>query len=386
MVPLFLHGARGADIAVVEGVMGLYDGMRGAGDFASTAHVARLLDAPVVLVVDATGQGQSVAALVHGFASYDTRVRLAGVILNRVGSPRHEEVCREALEGTGVSVLGVIPRASGASTPSRHLGLIPAAERRAEAREAIDSLATLIESSCDLPGIIALANDTSPLTATPWNPADAIDAAETDPLPAESSTSKSQGAPRVAVAGGSAFTFGYAEQAELLVAAGAEVVSFDPLRDEDLPEGTRGVILPGGFPEVYAADLSGNEMLLRRMKEFAASGGVIVAECAGLLYLSRELDGHPMCGILDAKAEMTPSLTLGYRNAVAVRDSVVTKAGERYRGHEFHRTVCTSPSDPVWRWTDGADGYASGRVLASYLHLHWAGSPALARRFVEECR
>ncbi|WP_344447367.1 cobyrinate a,c-diamide synthase, partial [Acrocarpospora macrocephala] len=174
IAPLFLHGAANADIAIIEGVMGLYDGMRGTPDFASTAHVARLLEAPVILVVDATGQGQSVAALVHGFASYDTRVRLAGIILNRVGSPRHEEVCRESLESTGLPVLGAIPRTPAATTPSRHLGLIPAAERHTEATTTIPSLATLIESTCDLPGLIALAHRAAPISATAWNPQNAV--------------------------------------------------------------------------------------------------------------------------------------------------------------------------------------------------------------------
>ena len=145
---------------------------------------------------------------------------------------------------------------------------------------------------------------------------------------------------RIAVAGGQAFTFGYAEQAELLTAAGAEVVPFDPLTDETLPEGARGIVIGGGFPEVYAAELSANEPL---RKEVAAFDGPISAECAGLLYLARQLDGRPMCGILDIEARMTGALTLGYRDAVAVRDSVLTRDGERYRGHEFHRT----PGDPA---------------------------------------
>ncbi|GAA0444768.1 hydrogenobyrinate a,c-diamide synthase [Acrocarpospora corrugata] len=398
VAPLFLHGSEGADIAVIEGVMGLYDGMRGTADFASTAHVARLLEAPVVLVVDATGQGQSVAALVHGFASYDTRVRLAGIILNRVGSPRHEQVCRESLESTGIPVLGAIPRTSDAATPSRHLGLVPVAERHAEARRAIATLATLTESTCDIPALIAAADQAAPLSASPWSawspsglsgtsglsnelsPPGPSSAAGPEPLTAAGPR------PVVAIAGGAAFTFGYAEQAELLVAAGAEVVTFDPVHDEDLPPGTRGILLPGGFPEIYAEELSANQPMRAKVAEFAANGGAIVAECAGLLYLSAELDGHPMCSIIDAKAEMTGRLTLGYRDAVAVRDSVLTRAGERYRGHEFHRTACTPPANPLWRWNDGADGYASGGVLASYLHLHWAGSPVLARRFVEACR
>lgn len=366
VVPLLLHGARGADLAVVEGVMGLYDGVAATG-FASTAHVARLLEAPVVLVVDAARQSRSVAALVHGFASYDTRLRFGGVILNRVGSARHERICREALAESGVAVLGAIHRSDAVAVPSRHLGLVPAAERRAQAVRAVDAAAALVASSCDLEALTRLARAAPALRGAPWSPGPAA------PL-----------ATRVAVAGGEAFTFGYTEQAELLRAAGAEVVTFDPLSDESLPEGTRGVVVGGGFPEVHAAELSANEPL---RKEISAFGGPISAECAGLLYLARRLDDAPMCGVLDLDARMTGTLTLGYRDAVAVRDSALTREGERYRGHEFHRTaVRPAPARPLFRWRGGADGVASGRVVASYLHLHWAGSPHLAARFVAECR
>ncbi|WP_061292697.1 cobyrinate a,c-diamide synthase [Herbidospora cretacea] len=364
VAPLFLHGAADADIAVVEGVMGLFDGL--PDGYASTAHVARLIDAPVVLVVDATGQGQSVAALVHGFAGFDTRVRIGGVILNRVGSDRHEEVCRAALDHSGVPVLGVIRRTPGIETPSRHLGLIPVAERRREAVEAVERLGDLVTEGCDLHALVRLAHTAPELPADPWSPG-------------ESSTPSTT----VAVAGGPAFTFGYAEQAELLRAAGAEVVPFDPLRDERLPEGAGGLILPGGFPEMHVHELAANDRL---KGEIAAFGGPILAECGGLLYLARELDGHPMVGRIDAEAEMSPKLTLGYRDAVVTRDTVIGRAGERVRGHEFHRTVTELPGERVYRWRGGADGYAAGRILASYLHLHWAGTPEAATRFVKECR
>ncbi|MET8386338.1 cobyrinate a,c-diamide synthase [Streptosporangium canum] len=392
VAPLFLHGAAGADLAVVEGVMGLYDGA-GAGEFASTAHVARLLDAPVVLVVDAAKQSRSVAALVHGFASYDTRLRFGGVILNRIGSARHEDICREALAESGVPVLGAIRRSDAVATPSRHLGLVPAAERRTRATRAMDAAAALVEDSCDLEELVRLARTAPPLRARPWTPGPAT--ALTGPAAAMSGAAVTRTAPdpesarplggrvRIAVAGGQAFTFGYAEQAELLTAAGAEVVAFDPLTDEALPEGTRGIVVGGGFPEVHAAELSANEPL---RGEVAAFGGPISAECAGLLYLARELDGRPMCGVLDVEAGMTGSLTLGYRDAVAVRDSALTRDGERYRGHEFHRTaVRPVPERPLFRWRGGADGFADDRVVASYLHLHWAGSPQLAARFVRAC-
>jgi cobyrinic acid a,c-diamide synthase len=184
------------------------------------------------------------------------------------------------------------------------------------------------------------------------------------------------------MAGGPAFTFGYAENEELLAAAGAEVVRFDPLRDTTLPPGTRGVVIGGGFPETYAAELSANEPLRHAV---AAFRGPIYAECAGLLYLARRLDDSPMCGVLDGEARMTGRLTLGYREAVAVRDSPVARAGERVRGHEFHRTVCSrgQGSQPAWQWSaEGPDGFTSANCLASYLHLHWAGMPQMATRFV----
>ncbi|GGS55793.1 hydrogenobyrinate a,c-diamide synthase [Planobispora rosea] len=398
VAPLFLHGAAGADIAVVEGVMGLYDGA-GSGEFASTAHVARLLEAPVVLVVDAARQSRSVAALVHGFASYDTRLRFGGVILNRVGSERHENLLREVLAESGVPVLGAIRRSDAVATPSRHLGLVPAAERRAPAGEAMEAAEALVAASCDLEAIVRLARTAPPLTVHPWDPASAIDSTAGVPdlaavlgpapdavpaaVPADVRGAGPDGV-TVAVAAGRAFTFGYAEQAELLSAAGAEIVTFDPLTDETLPAGTRGIVIGGGFPEVYAADLAANEPL---RKEIAAFAGPIAAECAGLLYLARSLDGLPMCGVVAAEAEMTGTLTLGYRDAVAVRDSVLTGSGERYRGHEFHRTaVRPAPDRPLFRWRGGADGFADGRVTASYLHLHWAGAPHLAARFARACR
>jgi cobyrinic acid a,c-diamide synthase len=371
IAPLFLHGARGADVAVVEGVMGLFDGTEAAGGgFASTAHVARLLDAPVVLVVDASSTGRSIAALVHGFLTYDSTVRIGGVILNRVGSDRHERICREAIEETGLPVLGVLRRHADVDTPSRHLGLIPAAERSAEAVRTVERLGVLVAESCDLQGLLALALGAPPIDVRPWDPA-------------ECATPVAR--PVVAVAGGPAFTFGYAENDELLAAAGAEVVPFDPLRDEALPEGTRGVVIGGGFPEMYATELAANEPLRRQV---AAFDGPIYAECAGLLYLARSLDGAPMCGVVDAEARMTSRLTLGYREAVAVSDSPVARTGERFRGHEFHRTaVSPGPgAEPAWRWSgSGPEGFADSRRLASYLHLHWAGSPEMASRFVGAC-
>ncbi|MCT9145598.1 cobyrinate a,c-diamide synthase [Streptomyces violarus] len=384
--PLFLRGARGCDIAVVEGVMGLFDGAAGEGELASTAHVAKLLRAPVVLVVDASSQSRSVAALVHGFTSWDPEVRVGGVILNKVASDRHEWLLREAMEQVGVPVLGVLRRAPQVDTPSRHLGLVPVAERREEALGAVAAMAAQVSEGCDLDALMRLAQGAGALSCAAWDAAEAVSSPGHHPT-----RSHERPRPRVAVAGGEAFTFSYAEHTELLTAAGAEVVPFDPLRDEELPEGTSGLVIGGGFPEMYVSELSANEPLRKAVAGLAESGAPVAAECAGLLYLCRELDGQPMCGVLDAGARMTQRLTLGYRDAVAVGDSVLAAAGTRMRGHEFHRTAVEPGSgpDPAWGFRSPerrVEGFVRRGVHASYLHTHWASEPGVALRFVERCR
>ncbi|MFI1974201.1 cobyrinate a,c-diamide synthase [Streptomyces wedmorensis] len=391
IAPLFLHGARGCDLAVVEGVMGLYDGAADQGELASTAQVAKLLKAPVVLVVDASSQSRSVAALVHGFASWDPEVRIGGVILNKVATDRHEHLLREALGESGVPVLGVLRRAPAVATPSRHLGLVPVAERQAQAVEAVAAQAEQVRSGCDLEALLALARSAPELHAEPWVPevGERLHAGGSG-VPTRSAPAERWPAPRVAVAGGAAFTFSYAEHTELLTAAGAEVVTFDPLRDEALPEGTSGLVIGGGFPEMYGEQLSANEPLRKAVAELAASGAPVAAECAGLLYLARSLDGNPMCGVLDADARMSERLTLGYRDAVAVNDSVIAPAGARMRGHEFHRTVIEPGAGALAAWglrqpERRVEGFVQGGVHASYVHTHWAGAPEVAARFVERC-
>ncbi|MFF5157250.1 cobyrinate a,c-diamide synthase [Streptomyces sp. NPDC000348] len=416
VAPLFAHGARGCDVAVVEGVMGLYDGAAGEGELASTAQVAKLLRAPVVLVVDASSQSRSVAALVHGFVSWDPEVRIGGVILNKVASDRHEGLLREALDSVGVPVLGVLRRAAQVETPSRHLGLVPVAERGSVAVEAVSAMAAQVASGCDLSALVALARSAGALTGAAWDAGEALVSSPPPPLPSPTPGSARAGGPPsspgaappdphrpcgprpqapdglvVAVAGGAAFTFSYAEHAELLTAAGAEVVTFDPLRDEELPEGTSGLVIGGGFPEVYASELSANESLRKAVAGLALGGAPVAAECAGLLYLCRELDGLPMCGVLDASARMSERLTLGYRDAVAVSDSALAGAGTRMRGHEFHRTVVEpgAGDGPAWGMRAPerrVEGFVQRGVHASYLHTHWASEPGVARRFVERCR
>ena len=377
--PLFAAGSAGADIAVVEGVMGLFDGRitDGADDLGmgSTAHVASLLGAPVVLVVDAAGHSQSLAALLHGFVSYSPEVRVAGVVLNRVGSDRHEEVLRQACDRAGLPVLGALRRDPAMSVPSRHLGLIPAAERESAAVDAVAAMASKVGAALDIPAIMALATSSGPVSTAPWSASEAVG----DPAP---------GNPRIAVARGPAFTFSYAEHAQLLSAAGAEVVGFDPL-SQTLPEGTSGVVIGGGFPEEHADTLGGNEPLRQALRAHVGAGRPVHAECAGLLYLQRTLGGRPMAGALPGSGAFSPTLTLGYRDAVALTDSALFAAGDRVTGHEFHRSVVdwAEPVSPAWGWigTDGrrrADGAVASGIHASYLHVHPAGYPAAIARFV----
>ncbi|MDT7766049.1 MAG: cobyrinic acid a,c-diamide synthase [Mycobacterium sp.] len=374
---LYRHGSAGADIAVVEGVMGLFDGRieesvnAAATAQGSTAHVAALLGAPVILVVDSRGQSQSIAALLHGFSTFDQSVRIAGVILNRVGSPRHEEVLRQACEHAGVPVFGAIPRADEMSVPSRHLGLVTAAEHGEHARAAVDAMIELVGRHVDLAGVAAVA--ASRVTDEPWDPVVATPAARNV---------------TVALAAGKAFTFGYTEHAELLRAAGADVVEFDPLTDP-LPDRTAALVLPGGFPEQFGTDLSANDIVRQQIRELAAGGAPVHAECAGLTYLVDELDGYPMCGVLSGSARFTDRLTLGYREAVAVADSPLHTIGDRTMGHEFHRTTVTFADSypPAWVYSGGhvdrvRDGAVHAGVHAGYLHTHPAAHPQSITRFV----
>jgi cobyrinic acid a,c-diamide synthase len=373
--PLYRHGSTGADIAVVEGVMGLFDGRIEAKTIGlargSTAHVAALLGAPVILVVDARGQSHSIAALLHGFSTFDRSVRIAGVVLNRVGSPRHEDVLRQACEDAGVPVFGAVPRADELSVPSRHLGLVTAVEHGRRARAAVEAMTALVGRHVDLAGVAGVAAGS--VTDEPWDPTVAAPSA---------------GDAVVALATGKAFSFGYTEHAELLGAAGAEVVEFDPLTDP-LPAKVAALVVPGGFPEQFTTELSANDFVRKQIKQLAAGGAPVHAECAGLTYLVDELDGYPMCGALSGSARFTERLTLGYRDAVAVADSSLHAIGDRVIGHEFHRTTVTfnSSYQPAWVYSGREvdrvrDGAVDGGVHASYLHTHPAAHPHAISRFV----
>jgi cobyrinic acid a,c-diamide synthase len=367
IAPLAAQAAGGADVLVVEGVMGLFDGAAEPGSPASTAHVARLLDAPVLLVVDASAMSGSAAALVHGYATYDESVRVDGVVLNRVGSPGHEAMLRDALAPLGIPVLGALGRADELAWRDRHLGLVPVVEQREAVEKSVERLADVVEASCDLDAIVALAR------AAPRRSA------------GEAPAARPSGRARVAVAGGPAFSFTYPDNLELLAQAGAELVPFDPREEAALPADVDALYVGGGFPEVFVEELASNRALLVDVRERVANGLVTWAECGGLLWLSRSLDGHALCGALDANGHMSDELTLGYRKARACVDTPLAPAGAELRGHEFHYSSLEPAGDALTmsgRNGETRAGFASPRLLASYLHLHLAADPGMAERFV----
>jgi cobyrinic acid a,c-diamide synthase len=371
IAPLVRHGGAGANVAVIEGVMGLFDGVSGRGELASTAHVAKLVQAPVVLVVDGSAMARSAAAVVHGFVTFDPELNVAGVIFNRVGSDGHEQLLRDALAPLGIPVLGALRRDERIVAPERHLGLVPAAERAARAAAALAVLAEAITGSVDLDGVERLARAAPDVPGPSWSPATA------EPTPA-----------RIAIARGPAFSFHYEENLELLSAAGAELIAVDPTVDETLPDGTGGLILAGGFPEVFGAELAANASLRTEIRALAEGGRPVLAECGGLLYLVESLDGHAMCGVLPGQGTLGRRLTLGYREASALTATPWLAPGDAVRGHEFHySTVSVSARAPAWELTARGvtrpEGVVAGSVQASYLHVHWAAHPEIAARFVK---
>jgi cobyrinic acid a,c-diamide synthase len=364
------RAAAGADVLVVEGVMGLFDGAADPADpdIASTAQCARLLKAPVVLVVDAAAVSRSVAATVHGFMHFDPRVQVAGVVLNRVGSDGHETLLREALEPLGIPVLGALRRDDAFAWRDRHLGLVPVVERPQAVAGSIGRLAAAVETYCDVDGLVDLARRAPPL-----------------PVPEPPGPRPVARGVRIGVAGGPAFSFVYPDNLEALAAAGGELVPFDPRADTRLPEALDALYAGGGFPEVFATELAANTSLLEDVRAAVGGGLVTLAECGGLLWLSRGLDGHRMAGVVPAEAAMTERLSLGYRRAVARVDTPVAKAGAELRGHEFHYSRTTPAGDALdlsGRFGRGTAGFATPTVLASYLHLHFGADPGPAEWLV----
>ena len=364
LLQAFSWGARKADLALIEGVMGLFDGKDPLGTVGSTAQIAKLLQTPVVLVIDASAMAGSIAALARGFRDHDPALRLAGVIANRVGSDGHAAILREALASIDLPLLGYLPSETQLELPSRHLGLIMAGEHLLD-RQAYAAAATHL----DLPAIMHIASSAPDLQVTP-------------------SIQRGSGQPpraRIALARDDAFNFYYPENLELLEQCGAELVPFSPLEDKALPPQVGALYLGGGYPELYAARLSQNTEMLHAIRMFK---GQIYAECGGLMYLSEGLETpegrFPMAGLVPGTSVMQNRPVIGYRHVRALNHSPLAAQGWTLKGHEFHYSTWPRNDHPAYR--DGerneAEGYSDGRVLASYIHLYFPSTPEVAERFV----
>lgn len=378
---LFANAVTGAEIAIVEGVMGLFDGYDATTERGSSAELAKLLGAPVVLVIDASSMARSAAALALGFRDFDPELNVAGIIANRVSSETHARWVCEAIEAIGLPVLGCVPRTASVNLPERHLGLHTVESQRDEARAFVAAAGELVRQHVDLTAVEVLAAH-----AGTWLP---------DPPPPRATPPRV----RIAVARDAAFSFYYEDNLDLLRAAGAEIVQFSPLSDSALPDNCHGLYLGGGYPELYAAQLAANRPLLTAIREAIRAGMPAYAECGGLMLLTEaigDMDGnrHAMVGALPGHTQMVDRLTLGYREVRAARDTLILKQGEVARGHEFHySTWHDQPDDMPVAWLvhgrTGDDsrlvGFANGNLLASYVHLHFAANNHIAPNFVEAC-
>jgi len=411
LLSTFARGARDADIAIVEGVMGLFDGASPTSEHGSTAEVAKWLGAPVVAVVDASGMARTVAAVAHGLATFDPELRLAGLICNRVGSKGHLDLLRSASRSP--PILGGFPKEPGLSFPERHLGLRTANEDTLpssllERWGAIANEWVAIEALLDVArsaGAFPLVND--PAQDEPHSPSASLRLrsgpgveprrAWGEPSRSPQTPQQEPSFPRIGVAQDDAFHFYYDDNLWRLEQLGATLVRFSPVRDPMLPE-VDGVYLGGGYPELYAESLAANARMRESLRAFAVRGGPVYAECGGLMYLTRAirtLDGevHPMVGLFDGEAVMRPKLqALGYVEVETQRPTVLGAAGLRFRGHQFRYSELVGPSEPAaysvrTRRSGNAvrEGWTAHNVLASYVHAHWASNELAAQGFVESC-
>jgi len=389
----FEAGMRNADVAIIEGVMGLFDGRKQTLGIASTAEVARLLNAPVLLVLDASHMGQSAAAIVHGFQHIDPHINIAGVIVNKVASAEHEATVRLAIaEWTGVPVLGVLRRDTSLTLPARHLGLIPVAETAVE----VQALGAALKRSVDLDGILSLARAAGSLPA----------------LPADASKEEATGchiawtgaisccnisSVRIGLALDNAFSFYYPETLEVCEKMGVEVVPFSPLTDRELPNDLDLLYFGGGFPEVFAAQLADNHPMLVSVRSAVQQGIPTYAECGGYMYLGKQcVDAqgvsYDLVGVLPYTFQMgTERAQLGYRELTTLRETIIGPAGMRLRGHEFHWSHIVEPllEDHVPYQVEGAgkakEGYTTETVLASYVHIPLAANPQAMVELIRRC-
>ena len=373
---LYCRHAAGADLCLIEGVMGYYDGLGAATDRASSYAVARALDAPVVLVVDGRGQSLSALATLEGFLRFREDSRIRGVLFNRMSESVYNAL-KPQVEALGVRPLGYVPKAPEVMVESRHLGLVTPGEIE-DLGQKLDALAALLERTVDMEGLLALAGSAPALEAPPAPPI--------PPLPRT----------RIAVARDQAFCFLYRDNLDLLADYGAELVFFSPLHDDALPAGAQGLILPGGYPELHAQALAANEPMRRSVREAIQNGLPCLAECGGFLYLHRELEdmegrSWPMAGVLNARAYRTPRLgRFGYITLTAKADTAFLPAGETVRGHEFHYFESESCGDALHAQkptgSRGWDcGHSRGNLLMGFPHLYYPSDPQLIERFLRAC-
>jgi cobyrinic acid a,c-diamide synthase len=384
----FDRHSRLADCALIEGVMGLFDGASGTTDAGSTARVAKLLNIPVVLILNCSSTSRSIAAIAHGYRTFDPQVQLAGVILNQVGSDRHLELLTAALLPLHLPILGVLRRRDDLHIPDRHLGLIPAGELT-DLNLTLDRLADVGETCFDwerlLPLLIAKPVFVPPNPHLQENWGEPTAATATRRI-------------RLAVAKDAAFNFYYADNLDLLQDLGADLIEWSPLADSQLPPDLQGLYFGGGFPEVFAETLAANQPAKQAVKAAITAGMPTYAECGGLMYLCDRLvdfddRSHPMVGIFPTSAVMGKRLTLGYRQLTAVRDSLLFRAGDRVWGHEFHRSTLTdSPTEPLYTLQGyesnlifAPEGWSAYQVQAAYTHLHFGATPDLPARFLDRC-
>ncbi|WP_310428559.1 cobyrinate a,c-diamide synthase [Chamaesiphon sp. VAR_48_metabat_135_sub] len=394
-----------ADCALIEGVMGLFDGASGTTDAGSTAQVAKLLNVPVVLILNCSSTSRSIAAIAHGYRTFDPQVQLAGVILNQVGSDRHLELLTAALSPLHLPILGVLRRRDDLKIPDRHLGLIPAGELT-DLNDTLDRLASIGETCFDWEKLLPLLTAKfvgeeiarrSPVFTSP-PPSDKGGAFTSCPWKWEGWGGVNPKV-RLAVAKDAAFNFYYADNLDLLRDLGAELIEWSPLGDPQLPPDVQGLYFGGGFPEVFAEILAANQSARASVKAAITAGMPTYAECGGLMYLcDRIVDfndrSYPMVGIFPTIAAMGKKLTLGYRQLTAIQDSLLFNAGDRVWGHEFHRSTLTDESPQPLYTLQGyesnlvfaPEGWCRYQVQAAYTHLHFGAKPELADRFIDRCR
>lgn len=381
---LFDRTAQDADIAVIEGVMGLFDGADPTHSGGSTAEIARWLDAPVLLVVNVHGMARSLAPIVKGFVEFEPDLRIAGIIANHSGSIHHASWLSRSLESSSLPpLLGAVPRGALPTLPSRHLGLVTADPRNLS-RELLREMADVFEKQMPLDRILETARSARPLFPCKIDPEPHFPKKRTV----------------IGLAYDRAFHFYYPDNLEALTSRGCEIVRFSPLEDERLPAGINGLYIGGGYPEEYAEALSENKAMLESVRHFAAGGLPIYAECGGLMYLTQGIEAlngkrYPMVGLLPASSRMLPHLkSLGYVEVTLVENSLWGAPGAVLRGHEFHYSELAegNRSEGVWapvyrlkrRQSEeiSFEGFQQGKILASYVHLHWAAQPAAVRTLI----